>query len=120
MIEQTIHFKKHELARASTNICSRLCYNYSEKYQHYSRRISNNIHDGNRVAWSLILSTFRHQTFLTPQKNLLSYYLANKRSLHVHYQGLEIPTLIEKNRKIKITHHYYYEKNYPYPLLPLR
>ena len=26
--------------------------------------------------------------------NLVSYYLANKRSLHVRYQGLEIPTLI--------------------------
>ena len=25
--------------------------------------------------------------------NLLSYYLANKRSLHVRSQGLEIPTL---------------------------
>jgi hypothetical protein len=118
MIEQKIHLKKHELhaERGLPKNCSRLCCNYSEKYQHYSRRISNNIHDGNRVAWSLILSTFRHQTFLTPQKNLLSYYLANKRSLHVHSQGLEILTLIGKNKKIKITHHCHY---YPKILLCL-
>ena len=64
MIEQKIHLKKHELhaERGLPKNCSRLCCNYSEKYQHYSRRISNNIHDGNRVAWSLILSTFHHQT----------------------------------------------------------
>jgi hypothetical protein len=30
-------------------------------------------------------------------RNLLFYYLTNKRSLHVRSQGLEIPTLIEKN-----------------------
>ena len=41
---------------------------------------------------------------------LLSYYLANKRSLHVRSQGLEIPTLIGEKRKIKITHHCHYEK----------
>ena len=29
-----------------------------------------------------------------PPRKLLSYYLANKRSLHVRSQGLEIPTLI--------------------------
>ena len=40
----------------------------------------------------------------------ISYYLANKRSLHVCSQGLEIPTLIGKNRKIKITHHCHYNK----------
>jgi len=59
---------------------------------------------------------FTEQTFLKrPQlvslglrKHLLSYYLANKRSLHVHSQDLEIPTLIGENRKIKI-----------YPLLSL-
>ena len=28
--------------------------------------------------------------------NLLSYYLANKRRLHIRSQGLEIPTLIEE------------------------
>ena len=28
--------------------------------------------------------------------HLLSYYLANKRRLHVRSQGLEIPTLIEE------------------------
>ena len=34
---------------------------------------------------------------------LLSYYLANKRSLRVHSQGLEIPTLIgEKKEKLKL------------------
>ena len=43
----------------------------------------------------------------------LSYYLANKRSLHVRSQGLEIPTLIGEKRKIKITHHCHYEKNQP-------
>ena len=33
----------------------------------------------------------------------LSYYLANKRSLHVHSQDLEIPTLIgEKKEKLKL------------------
>ena len=31
--------------------------------------------------------------------HLLSYYLANKMSLHVYSQGLEILTLIEKNKK---------------------
>ena len=39
--------------------------------------------------------------------NLLSYYLANKRSLYVHSQGLEIPTLIrekkEKEKKLPTT-----------------
>ena len=35
--------------------------------------------------------------------NLLSYYLANKRSLHVRSQGLEIPTLIEEKKgKLKL------------------
>ena len=43
--------------------------------------------------------------------HLLFYYLANKRSLHVRSQGLEIPTLLEENRKIKITHHCHYNKN---------
>ena len=43
--------------------------------------------------------------------NLLSYYLANKRRLHVCSQGLEIPTLIGGNRKIKITHNCHYNKN---------
>ena len=50
---------------------------------------------------------------------LLSYYLANKRSLHVCSQSLEISTLIKK-RKIKITHHCHYEKislKYPYTYL---
>ena len=41
----------------------------------------------------------------------LSYYLVNKRSLHVRSQGLEIPTLIGENRKIQITHHCHYNKN---------
>jgi len=44
--------------------------------------------------------------------HLLSYYLANKWSLYVRSQGLEIPTLIEKIREIKITHHYHYDKNW--------
>ena len=35
--------------------------------------------------------------------HLLSYYLANKRTLHVRSQGLEIPTLIgEKKEKLKL------------------
>ena len=35
--------------------------------------------------------------------HLLSYYLTNKRSLHVRSQGLEIPTLIEeKKEKLKL------------------
>ena len=43
--------------------------------------------------------------------SILSYYLANKRSLHVRSQGLKIPTLIgEKLKKIKITHYYHYDK----------
>ena len=42
---------------------------------------------------------------------LLLYYLANKRSLHVRSEGLEIPTLIREKKKIKITHHCHYEKN---------
>ena len=42
---------------------------------------------------------------------LQTYYLANKPSLHVRSQGLEIPTLIGKNWKIKIIHHCYYDKN---------
>ena len=62
-------------------------------------------------------------------RNLLSYYLANKKSLHVRSQGLEIPTLIgEKMKRIKITHHCHYDKNWSkiplclikkYPPLPL-
>ena len=61
-------------------------------------------------------------------ENLLSYYLANKRSLHIRSQGLEIPTLIEQKEKIKITHHCHYDKNWSkiplclikkYPPLPL-
>ena len=43
--------------------------------------------------------------------NLLSYYLANKQSLHIRSQGLEIPTLIGENKKIKITHYCHYNKN---------
>ena len=59
----------------------------------------------------------------------LSYYLANKRNLHIHSQGLEIPTLIREKQKIKISHHYHYKKNQPkipiymfinYPLVPLK
>ena len=43
---------------------------------------------------------------------LLSYYLANKRSLHIRSQGLEISTLIgEKQKQNKITHHCHYDKN---------
>ena len=41
---------------------------------------------------------------------LLSYCLANKRSLHDRSQCLEIPTLIGKKRETKITHHCHYEK----------
>ena len=61
--------------------------------------------------------------------HLLSYDLANKRSLHVRSQGLEIPTLIGENKKIKITHHCHNEKNQPkipiyifinYPPMPLK
>ena len=37
---------------------------------------------------------------------LLSYYLANKRSLHVHSHSLEIHTLIGE----KIIHHCHYDK----------
>ena len=36
---------------------------------------------------------YQLQTY-TINKNLLSYYLANKQSLHDRSQGLEIPTLI--------------------------
>ena len=37
------------------------------------------------------------------QTYILSYYLANKRSLHVRSQGLKILTLIgEKRKKIKL------------------
>ena len=36
------------------------------------------------------------------KSNLLFYYLANKRSLHICSQGLEIPTLIGENKKIKL------------------
>ena len=50
-------------------------------------------------------------TKLWLQIYLLSYYLAKKRSIHVHSQGIEIPTLIGENRKTKITHHYHYNKN---------
>ena len=32
----------------------------------------------------------------------ISYYLANKRSLHVRSQDLKIPTLIEKRKKEKL------------------
>ena len=39
--------------------------------------------------------------------------LTNKRSLHVRSQGLKISTLIGENRKIEITHHYHYNKNWP-------
>ena len=46
--------------------------------------------------------------------HLLSYYLANKWSLHVRSQGLEILMLIRgKKRKTKITHHCHYNKNEP-------
>ena len=50
------------------------------------------------------------------QCNLLSYYLANKRSLHVRSQSLKIPTLIGEN---KITHYCHYDKNRPKILLCL-
>ena len=43
----------------------------------------------------------------------ISYYLANKRSLHVRSQRLKILTLIGEIREIKITHHRYYDKNRP-------
>ena len=36
---------------------------------------------------------------VTLGSHLLSYYLANKRSFYVLSQGLEILTLIEKNKK---------------------
>jgi len=32
----------------------------------------------------------------------LSYYLANKRSLHIHSQGIKIITLIKKRKEIKL------------------
>ena len=32
-------------------------------------------------------------------RNLLSYYLTNKKSLHVRSQGLEIPTLIGEKKE---------------------
>ena len=47
----------------------------------------------------------------------LSYYLANKRSLHIHSQGIKILTLIKKKERNKITHHCHYDKicpKYPY------
>ena len=61
-------------------------------------------------------------------KAILSYYLANKKSLHVRFQGLEILTLIEEKEKRKITHYCHYDKNWSkiplylikkYPTLPL-
>ena len=54
---------------------------------------------------------FKWWKYYKSWKYLLSYYLANKRSLHIRSQDLEILTLIEKNRKIKITHHCHYNKN---------
>ena len=51
-----------------------------------------------------------HKLMISRLIYLLSYYLSNKWSLHVRSQDLEILTLIEKIRKIKITHHYYYDK----------
>ena len=50
----------------------------------------------------LLIKTKVNNNQSKEKENLLSYYLANKRSLYVRFQGLEIPTLIEKNRKIKI------------------
>ena len=37
-----------------------------------------------------------HPTYTQWPGYLLSYYLANKRSLHVRFEGLEILTLIKK------------------------
>ena len=58
----------------------------------------------------LVRKMFNYFRFLQYR---LSYHLANKRSIHVRSQGLEILTLIKKNRKIKITHHCHYDKNQP-------
>ena len=70
--------------------------------------INDDLMDGCNPSFS-----YEYFSFLPPP-NLLSYYLANKRSLHVRSQGLEILTLIgEKN---KITHHCHYDKICPkYP-----
>ena len=57
----------------------------------------------NTYCWYKMLNIYYH--------HLLSYYLANKRSLHICSQGLEIPTLI-KEKKRKITHHCHYDKNW--------
>jgi len=37
---------------------------------------------------------FELEATLLASEHLLSYYLANKRSLHIRSQGLKIPTLI--------------------------
>jgi len=51
------------------------------------------------------MNSFGHlHLVLTLYHHLLSYYLANKRSLHIRSQGLEIPTLIGEKKK---------KKNYP-------
>jgi len=48
--------------------------------------------------------SWRYPEGLCTSFHLLSYYLANKRSLHVRSQGLKIPTLIGEKYK---------NKNYP-------
>jgi len=49
---------------------------------------------------------FQEMVCASNSKAILSYYLANKKSIHIRSQGLEIPTLIE-------------QKNKNYPPLPL-
>ena len=48
--------------------------------------------------------TLPHLTInTTSSKSLLSYYLANKKSLLIRSQGLNIPTLIGEKEKLKFS-----------------
>ena len=54
---------------------------------------------------------------INSQTNSSTKYISNiyggvmQNEIHVRSQGLEIPTLIEEKRRIKITHHCHYDKN---------
>ena len=69
-----------------------------------------NPHVGLLVFCMPLMSAHVSSRFGSRLAHLLSYYLPNKRSLHICSQDLEIPTLIGEKRKIKITHHCHYEK----------
>ena len=61
------------------------------------------VFDASRFSWprvkyiiGYVVTVYRVFACLSLYICLLSYYLANKRSLHVRSQGLEIPTLVEE------------------------